>query len=150
MMNIPWGLTTREGSYTEVIITILKLLQRWMFTIYEGNSYQLEALFEYNAAYILNSDGSVKGQGGPAAWGGFLSLNGRWLCGFERKIGRTTSYIAELWGVHEGLCLIQRKSLIGVEIQVDAEEAVYKSILGEKVVNVGWGLFKLLKTSWWR
>ncbi|KAL2946825.1 hypothetical protein AAZX31_20G037600 [Glycine max] len=92
-----------------------------MFTIYEGNSYQLEALFEYNAAYILNSDG------------GFLSLNGRWLCGFERKIGRTTSYIAELWGVHEGLCLIQRKSLIGVEIQVDAEEAVYKSILGEKV-----------------
>lgn len=46
----------------------------------------------------LNTDGSSLGNPRIARDGGVVrDEHGNWIVGFLRKIGRTTSYLAELW-----------------------------------------------------
>ena len=52
----------------------------------------------------LNTDGSAGSNSGPAGGGGLLrDENGNWVKGFARKIGNTSSYLAELWALQDGL-----------------------------------------------
>jgi ribonuclease HI len=44
---------------------------------------------------------------------------GGWICGFSEKLGSCNGYIAELWGMLEGLTLT--KGYSAVEINVDSE-----------------------------
>ena len=54
----------------------------------------------------LNTDGSSAGNSGIANYGGvFRDEHGRWVRGFARKIGLTTSFMAELWGLKDGLLM---------------------------------------------
>lgn len=58
--------------------------------------------------------------------GGGLIRNekGEWIVGFARKIGVTNNFVAELWGLRDGLIQCLTLSLLAVEIEIDAKAKV--------------------------
>ena len=70
----------------------------------------------------LNTDGSAQGNVGLAGGGGVLRDDqGNWVLGYSRKIGRTTSFLAELWALRDGLHLCLSKNHLDVEVELDAK-----------------------------
>ena len=70
----------------------------------------------------LNIDGSAQGNSGLAGGGGVLRDDqGNWVLGYSRKIGRTTSFLAELWALRDGLHLCLSKNHLDVEVELDAK-----------------------------
>lgn len=56
----------------------------------------------------LNTDGSSRGNPGPAGYGGvFREERGYWVLGYLGRLEDCTSLEAELWGLFRGLELIQ-------------------------------------------
>ena len=48
----------------------------------------------------LNMDGAIEGNPRLAGCGGLLrDDHSNWIAGFERRIGTSTSFVAELWGL---------------------------------------------------
>lgn len=73
----------------------------------------------------LNTDGSSLGNPGLAGGGGVIrDWTGRWIAGFSRKIGITSSLMAELWAIRNGLMLCVDRNLVMVEIELDAKSIV--------------------------
>ena len=73
----------------------------------------------------LNTDGSSLGNPGSVGGGGVIrDWYGRWVVGFSRKIGVTTSLLAELWAIRDGLMLCIDRNLAMVEVEVDAKAVV--------------------------
>lgn len=65
-----------------------------------------------------------------AAVGGVLcDGKGEWILGYNKYLGRSSTFDAELWGILDGLKLIQRRGHTKVVIQTDCLEAV-KAIQG--------------------
>lgn len=63
----------------------------------------------------LNTDGSSLGNPRIARSGGVVrDEQGNWIVGFSRRIGKTTSYLAEL-----SLCL--ERNFLAVEVELDAK-----------------------------
>lgn len=70
----------------------------------------------------LNTGGSSSGNPGPAGCGGVIrDENGVWVCGFSKKIGTTTSFMAELWAVRDGLSLCLQRNFPAVVLELDAK-----------------------------
>ena len=76
-----------------------------------------------NGGWIkLNTDGSSSGNPGPVGCGGIIrDENGVSVCGFSKKIGTTTSFVAELWAVREGLSLCLQRNFPAVVLELDAK-----------------------------
>jgi len=73
----------------------------------------------------LNTDGSSLGNLGLAGGGGVVQdWTGRWIVGFTRKIGITTSLLAELWAIQDGLMLCIERNFSKVEVELDAKAIV--------------------------
>lgn len=71
----------------------------------------------------LNTDGSCLGN--PGICGGVVQDElGGWLGGFSSKIGITTSFLAKLWALRDGLILCQNLQLTALEIELDAKAIV--------------------------
>jgi ribonuclease HI len=69
----------------------------------------------------LNTDGAAKQDSSRAGCGGVLrDEDGRWIQGFSKNLGSTTAYIAELWGIYEGLCMAKRRNIRKVELLTDS------------------------------
>ena len=49
---------------------------------------------------------------------------GNYLCDFSKKASRANAFIAELWGVYEGLKLAQNRGFKVVIVQVDSQVIV--------------------------
>jgi len=78
----------------------------------------------------LNTDGSCK-EGAVAGCGGVLrGSDGEWLGGFPRSLGLCSAYVAELWGVIEGLRYARSLDFRRVELHVDSVAVV-------KILNSG-------------
>ena len=70
----------------------------------------------------LNTDGSTIGNPRRAGGGGIIrDVPGRWIAGFSRNIGLSTSFMAELWALRDGLILCNNLNFSAVEIQIDAK-----------------------------
>ena len=70
-------------------------------------------------------DGSILGNLGRASCGGIIRNDcGDWLGGLSRSIEVTTSFIAELWALHDGLTLCHNMHLQAIDIQIDAKAVV--------------------------
>ena len=68
----------------------------------------------------LNTDGSCLGN--PGICGGVVQDElGGWLGGFSSKIGITTSFLAKLWAVRDGLILFQNLQLTALEMELDVK-----------------------------
>lgn len=73
----------------------------------------------------LNTDGSSRGNPGPAGYGGvFREERGFWVLGFYGKLDDCTSLEAELWGIFRGLELVQSQGMEAVEIDSDSTAAI--------------------------
>ena len=73
----------------------------------------------------LNSDGSSRGNPGVTGSGGLIrNEKGEWICGFARRIGITTSFAVELWGLRDGLLQCLNLNLSFVLIELDAKSIV--------------------------
>ncbi|KAL4620119.1 hypothetical protein ACB092_06G130400 [Castanea dentata] len=73
----------------------------------------------------LNTDGSAAGNPGRVGRGGILQDDqGRWIASFSRNIGLSTSFMAELWTLCDGLSLCHNLNYSAVDIQIDAKTIV--------------------------
>ncbi|KAK2365373.1 Polynucleotidyl transferase, ribonuclease H superfamily protein [Trifolium repens] len=52
------------------------------------------------------------------------AINGRWIYGFTKNLGTASAYMAELWGLHEGLLLARSCCVQQLEIQLDSNVVV--------------------------
>ncbi|KAL0000009.1 hypothetical protein SO802_019611 [Lithocarpus litseifolius] len=84
----------------------------------------------------MNTDGSAIESTGIAGCGGVLrDEHGRWLKGFARKIGIANSFVAEMWGLRDGLLLCSSCNFRCVEIELDAK-AIIDMLLNSNYVNI--------------
>lgn len=73
----------------------------------------------------LNTDGSALGEHGLAGCGGVIrDAGGHWVAGFSKWFGYTSSFVAELWGLREGLILCYNLNIQLLEIELDAKAIV--------------------------
>ncbi|MBA0800863.1 hypothetical protein Gohar_011275, partial [Gossypium harknessii] len=74
---------------------------------------------------LLNSDGIVKLDLGIGAAGGVVcDRNGDWIFGYDRHLGQCSVFNAELWGILDGLMLLQKQGYKKVVIQSDNLQVV--------------------------
>ena len=73
----------------------------------------------------LNTDGCVAGSMGLAGCGGVVhDSHGEWISGFSRHIGITNSFMAELWGLRDGLLLCSNLNISLLIVELDAKSIV--------------------------
>jgi ribonuclease HI len=72
----------------------------------------------------LNSDGSCKDNGIAGCGGIIRGSDGEWLGGFAKRIGKCSAYMAELWGVYEGLRYVRRLGFQAIEVEIDSSLVV--------------------------
>ena len=73
----------------------------------------------------LNTNGSSLGGSDRAGCGGLIrDEQGEWVASFTRHIGLTNSFIAELWGLREGLLLCCNLNIQSLIVEVDAQAVV--------------------------
>lgn len=83
----------------------------------------------------MNTDGSAIENPRVAGCGGVLrDEQGRWIKGFARKIGITNSFVAEMWGLRDGLLICCSCNFNCVEIELDAK-AIIVMLLNSNYVN---------------
>ncbi|MBA0602721.1 hypothetical protein Gorai_002892, partial [Gossypium raimondii] len=71
----------------------------------------------------LCTDGAVKAVTRTATFGGVLRFgNGVWIMGYNRSFGNCLDFYVKLWGILDGLTLIQDKLFEGVMIEADSLE----------------------------
>ncbi|MCH83152.1 ribonuclease H protein [Trifolium medium] len=64
---------------------------------------------------------------GRAGCGGairFRGSEGEWIGGFAKFVGHSIAFVAELWGVYEGLKFVRKLGLRAVKINVDSLSVV--------------------------
>ena len=75
--------------------------------------------------FRLNSDGSSLGNLGLAGSGGLIrNGDGDWVCGYAKKIGITTSFVAELQGLRDGILQCLKLHLPTIKIEIDVKSIV--------------------------
>jgi ribonuclease HI len=68
----------------------------------------------------LNSDGACRKDGRSGCGGVIRGSDGEWLGGFAKYVGRCSVFVAELWGVYEGLKYVKNMGFTAVEVNVDS------------------------------
>ena len=73
----------------------------------------------------LNTDGAADVAAGSAGGGGLIRDDqGNWIIGFTRKIGKTSSFLAETWALRDGLILCKQLKLNAVMVELDAKALI--------------------------
>lgn len=73
----------------------------------------------------VNTNGVRKSSIDLASAGGLIREHlGSWSIGFTAKIGHTNSYIAELWGIREGLKLALNSGCFSIMVETDSKAVV--------------------------
>lgn len=73
----------------------------------------------------LNSDGAAKSPSRLASAGGLLrDHRGNWIAGYTCNIGIANSFLAELWGLREGLLLAKNRGISKLIAETDSETMV--------------------------
>ena len=73
----------------------------------------------------LNMYGAAEGNPRLAGCGGLLrDDHGNWIASFKRRIGTSTSFVAELWGLRDGLSLCINLNIPSLIVELDAKAIV--------------------------
>jgi ribonuclease HI len=72
----------------------------------------------------LNTDGASKEHQQAGCGGIVRGSQGEWIGGFSKRVGRCSAFIAELWGVLEGLRYVKSMSFTKIELNIDSEAVV--------------------------
>lgn len=77
---------------------------------------------------------------------------GKWICGFSKWLRVCSAYVAEVWGVLEGLKMAQERGLYKVELHFDSKAVVSNYVDGKGGSATGLSLLtnirSLLKLNW--
>ncbi|PNX97917.1 ribonuclease H [Trifolium pratense] len=93
----------------------------------------------------LNTDGASKA-GNRAGCGGVIRGNqGEWLGGFAKGVGNCSAFVAELWGVLEGLLLVQRMGFENVELSIDSKAVVHVITAGKATSADGYAIVRKIR-----
>jgi ribonuclease HI len=93
----------------------------------------------------LNTDGSSKDNAKAGCGGLIRGSDGKWLGGFSKFIGNCSAYVAELWGVLEGLKYAWNLGFRRVELHIDSQ-IVVKIIQEEtRVSSSCWSLLRRIR-----
>ena len=80
----------------------------------------------------LNTDGAASGNLGLAGCRGIVrDEHGGWLASFSRQIGITTSFVAELWGLRDGLMMRKNLNIFALVVEVDYENNIVSPVLDD-------------------
>jgi ribonuclease HI len=100
----------------------------------------------------LNTDGASKEEGWAGCGGIIRGSDGEWLGGFAKNLGRCSAFVAELWGVYEGLSYVRRLGFREIMLDVDSSyvahvltKGVTDSIMGRSLVTA---IRRLLEIDW--
>ncbi|KAK5825672.1 hypothetical protein PVK06_020530 [Gossypium arboreum] len=75
-----------------------------------ANTKSLYALFYPGTCVYLNIDGSVQMNTGFSTAGGMnRDETEKWILGYNRFLGKSSVFVAELWGIFDGLLLLQKR-----------------------------------------
>ncbi|MCH94985.1 putative non-LTR retroelement reverse transcriptase, partial [Trifolium medium] len=97
--------------------------------------------------FALNSDGAAKLSESKAGCGGVLrNETGNWIEGFTKALGDTTAYMAELWGIYEGLRLAQRREVMKLELRTDSQVIAQSLQDRKRGSNMGCALLKKIRS----
>ncbi|GAU26714.1 hypothetical protein TSUD_314910 [Trifolium subterraneum] len=96
--------------------------------------------------FALNTDGAAKISASRAGYGGVLrNETGIWIEGFTKALGDTTAYMAELWGIYEGLCLARRREVTRLEMHTDSQIIAQSLQDNKRGSNMGCTLMKKIR-----
>jgi ribonuclease HI len=100
----------------------------------------------------LNTDGARKNDNRTGCGGVIRGNQGEWLGGFAKGVGDCSAFMAELWGVFEGLALAKRMGLRKIELHIDSAVVVQMLLSRKLGGNSGGSLVlnirKLLELDW--
>jgi hypothetical protein len=68
----------------------------------------------------LNTDGAYKDESAAGCSGVIRDSHGGWIGGFAKYLGICSAYVAELWGVLEGLRYARNHGFTRIELNVDS------------------------------
>ena len=72
--------------------------------------------------FKLNTDGASLGNPDAVGGGGIIRNDvGIWVRAFARNIGNTTSFLAELWALRDGLQMCLQMHINALEVELDAK-----------------------------
>ena len=73
----------------------------------------------------MNTDGACSEPHGPAGCKGVVrNEDGQWVASFSKRIGITSSFATEMWGLCEGLKLCCNLNIRSLEVEMDAKAIV--------------------------
>ncbi|MCI40979.1 ribonuclease H protein, partial [Trifolium medium] len=90
----------------------------------------------------LNTDGAYKANLVAGCGGVIRGSQGEWLGGFAKCVGLCNVFVAELWGVYEGLRHVYRMGFKKVELHIDSEAVVSVLKKGNSTSSLGCSLLK--------
>jgi L1 cell adhesion molecule like protein len=93
----------------------------------------------------LNTDGAFKDKKIAGCGGVIRGNEGEWLGGFAKCVGLCCAFVAELWGVVEGLRYAYRLGFKKVELNIDSEAVVRAIKNGSSNSTMGSSLLKHIK-----
>nr|XP_023916422.1 uncharacterized protein LOC112028020 [Quercus suber] len=83
----------------------------------------------------LNTDSSALGNPRKAGCGGLIrNHQGEWIRGFARGLGNTSSFVAELWALRDGLTMAKELGVNNLLVEMDALSVVL--LLNNNTVNM--------------
>jgi ribonuclease HI len=100
----------------------------------------------------VNTDGAYKEHVVAGCGGLIRGSHGEWLGGFAKCVGICSAFVAELWGVYEGLRYAYRLGFRMVELHIDSEAVVRVLTKRSSLSSVGSSLLKqiwhMLERDW--
>ncbi|KAH1091494.1 hypothetical protein J1N35_018751 [Gossypium stocksii] len=100
----------------------------------------------YTSTTFLNTDGAVHSNTGIASAGGVArDMNRQWLFGFNRYLGKCSIFDAELWGIFEGLKILQRRGHDHVIILLDSLDVI-RAIQGSNLATSNSALIRRIQS----
>jgi hypothetical protein len=100
----------------------------------------------------INIDGACKEQRQAGCGGIVRGDQGEWIGGYAKGVGRSSAFIAELWGVLEGLRYVRSLGFNKIELNIDSEVVVRVIKTGRSRNAVGSALtdqiLKMMTLDW--
>jgi ribonuclease HI len=100
----------------------------------------------------INTDGAYKDNSIAGCGGVIRGSEGEWIGGFAKCVGMCNAFVAELWGVLEGLRFVRRLGFSRVELNIDSQAVVQAikskcshSLVGGSLLKQIW---RLLEMDW--
>ncbi|GAU10505.1 hypothetical protein TSUD_419400 [Trifolium subterraneum] len=138
-----------DHPWNYIVSWVLRYMTADVSSVVLSNSTKVEVSIAWQCSeegcLSLNTDGASRGESIAGCGGLLRNSNEKWLHGFSKNLGRCNAYLAELWGVYEGLCLACNYGTVKLKVHVDSSVVAHtlNSSIGGSVI--GWRLIQEIR-----